>query len=285
MVRRLLVCTLLAGPALFAADVNKDIVELQREIASLQDQIKALQRSLEDKLASVSQKQADQGSQIADQVNKNLSGVADRLQKSAQDQRDQQTQTNATVAGLSAQLQGLSSDLSTVKGALTDLAGAMSKLSTQMTDLSNTVKALQPPAAAQPATATGSPAISATDLFANAERDRMGGHLDVALSEYTLYLQTYANTPQAVDAQYQIGSIHYSNRAWTDAVTAFDVVLEKYPDNKQHAAEALYYKGDCLGKLGRWTEAGEVLKELRRRFPNSSLARQSLSIKPPAGRQ
>ncbi|HUI53749.1 MAG TPA: tetratricopeptide repeat protein [Bryobacteraceae bacterium] len=281
MIRRLLICTLLAAPALFAADVNKDIVELQREIAGLADQIKSFQRSLEDKLAVLSQKQGDQGNQIADQVNKTMSGIADRLQKTVQDQRDQQTQTNAAVAGLSAQLQGLSSDLSTVKGALTDLAAAMSKLSTQMTDLGNAVKALQPPPAAQPAAAAARPDISAIDLFANAERDRMGGHLDVALSEYTLYLQMYPNTPQAADAQYQVGSIHYSNHEWQDAVTAFDVVLEKYADNKQHAAEALYYKGDCLGKLGRWTESGEAMKELRRRFPNSSLARQSLSIRPP----
>ena len=72
------------------------------------------------------------------------------------------------------------------------------------------MQAAKPDAAA----AQRSNEISATDLFANAESDRLGGKLDLALQEYTDYVAKFGDTAQAADAQYYIGSIHYSNQEW-----------------------------------------------------------------------
>ena len=50
--RRLLVCVLLAAPALsFAA--SKEITELQRDVALLQQQLRDLQRSQDEKLSAL----------------------------------------------------------------------------------------------------------------------------------------------------------------------------------------------------------------------------------------
>jgi TolA-binding protein len=105
--------------------------------------------------------------------------------------------------------------------------------------------------------------------------------LDLAMKEYTDYVSKFGDTAQASDAQYRIGEIHYSNEEWDDAVKAFDLVLQNYPDSKR-VPDAMYYKGFCLGKLGRWPEAMETLKDLRKRFPTSPMAKLSLNVKPPA---
>jgi TolA-binding protein len=91
----------------------------------------------------------------------------------------------------------------------------------------------------------------------------------------------FGNTGQASVAQYYIGSIHYSNQEWDEAVKAFNMLLQTYPDSKR-APESLYYKADSLARLGRSTEATDALKDLRQRFPDSPLAKQGLTVKPPA---
>ena len=281
MIRRLLTYVLIAAPALSGADKTPDkTLELLREVGGLQEQIKALEKSLEGKLAELGQANAEQARSAAEQAGKTIAALGDRLQKSLRDQQDQQIKTLAAVAGLGSQVQGVSSDVGTLREAMNDLTAAMTKLSTQVSDLSTAVKSAQAPKTDTPGEAAR-PEISATDLFGNAEGDRMGGKLDLALQEYTDYAAKFASTGQAPEALYYIGSIHYSNKEWDDAVKAFDVLLQTYPDSKK-APEALYYRADSLARLGRWSEANQNLTELRRRFPKHPMARQSLTIKPPA---
>jgi TolA-binding protein len=126
---------------------------------------------------------------------------------------------------------------------------------------------------------SGQPPISATDLLSNAESDRLGGKLDLSLAEYRDYVSKFADSPQASDAQYYIGSIHYSKQEWEDAVKAFDMLLQNYPDSRR-TPESLYYKADSLAELGRSQDANNILTDLRKRFPDSPLAKQGLTVKP-----
>jgi TolA-binding protein len=281
MIPRLLLCALAGAPALFSADKTTDMMlDLLRDVGGLQEQIKGLQKSLDDRFAAANQSAAEQARAAADQTGKAMAALSDRLQKGLLDLQDQQTKTVDTVAGVNSQMQGVTGDLSTMRQALSDLTTAVARLSTQLSDLSTAVKALGAPKADAPASAPV-PEISATDLMNNAENDRLGGKLDLAMKEYTDYVSKFGDTAQASDAQYRIGEIHYSNEEWDDAVKAFDLLLQNYPDSRR-AADAMYYKGLCLGKLGRWPEAMETLKDLRKRFPTSPMAKLSLNVKPPA---
>jgi TolA-binding protein len=281
MIRRWLLCVLVAAPALSGADKTTDtMLELLRDVGGLQEQIKALQKSLETKLADLGQTSADQARAAADQAAKTTAALGDRLQKSIADQQDRQTKTLDAAAGLEAKLQTVSGDLSTMREALNDLTASMSRLTTQVSDLSAAVKALPAPKV-DASNAAALPALSATDLWNSAEGDYLGGKLDLAMTEYTEYVSKFGSTAQAPDAQYRIAWIHYSTQDWDDAAKAFDLLLTTYPDSKK-VPEALYYKGDCLGKLGRWPEAAETEKNLRQRFPNDPFAKLSLNIKPPA---
>lgn len=280
MVLRLFISVLIASPALFGADKTAEtMLEVLRDLGGLQEQIKALQKSLEGKLTDLSQAGADQAHASADQSAKSMAALSDSVQKSLRVQQDQQTKTLDAVAAVGSQVQAVSDQLSTMRQAMSDLAATVSRLNTQVSDLATVVKAMQ---AAKPDTSNAqqSNEMSATDLLASAEADRLGGKLDLALEEYTEYATKYGSTDQAPDAQYYIGSIHYSNQEWDDAVKAFNVLLQSYPDSKRVAA-GLYYKADSLAKLGRWQDANDTLRDLRKRFPDNPLAKQGLTPKPP----
>ena len=277
---RLLILVLLGSSVLSAADkTTETMLEVLRDIGGLQEQIKGLQKSFDGKLADLSQTNADQLRAAAEQAAKSMAALNDSVQKSLQGQQDRQSKTTDAVAAVSSQVQSVSDQLGTLRQAMNDLTSTVNRLTTQVGDLTNAVKAAQAPKT----DAAGSPpqaAISATDLMANAEGDRMGGKLDLALQEYTDYVTKFGSSPQASDAQYYIGSIHYSNQEWDAAVKGFNALLQTYPDSKR-LPEALYYKADSLAQLGRWPEANDTLRDLRKRFPDNSLAKQGLTIKPP----
>jgi TolA-binding protein len=278
MVRRILMMVLIASPALYAADkTTETMLEVLRDLDGLQQQIKALQNSLDGKLADFSHAAADQARAVADQAAKSVAAINDNLQKSLQAQQDQQTRTRDAVAAVGTQVQAISDQLSTMRQAVNDLTAAMSRLSTQVSDLTAGVKSVL--AAKTDAGTAARTQLSATDLFASAEGDRLGGKLDLALQEYSEYVTRFADSPQASDAQYYIGSIDYSNQDWDNAVKAFNTLLQNYPDSKR-TPETLYYKADSLARLGLGQEANDTLKDLRRRFPNNPLGRQGLSVKP-----
>jgi len=280
MVRRFLILVLIASPTLYSADKTTEVMlEVLRDVGGLQEQIKALQKSLDSRFADLSQTGAEQARATADQTAKSMTALGDSVQKGLQGQQDQQTSTLAAVAAVGSQVQALSDQFSTMRQALNDLTAAMNRLNTQVNDLSTAVKAAQAPRPDAAGTAS-QPEVSATDLLANAEGDRLGGKLELALQEYGDYVAKFASTPQASDAQYYIGSIHYSKEEWDDAVKAFNTLLESYPESKR-APESLYYKADSLAKLGRWPEATDTLKELRKHFSDSPLAKRGLTVKPP----
>ncbi len=279
MVRRLLIITLLASPALYSADKTTEaMLEVLRDVGGLQEQIKALQKSLDGKFADLAQAGAEQSRVAVEQTTQSMATLRDNVQKSLQNQQDQQTKTLEAVAAVGSQVQSVSDQLSTMRQALNDLTAAMSRVTTQMNDLTSAVKSAQT-AKPDPST-TAQPEISATDLLANADGDRLGGKLDLALQEYGDYVTKFGSTPQAADAQYYVGSIHYSKQEWEDAIKAFNVSLETYPDSNR-TPESLYYKADSLARLGRWPEANDTLKDLRRHFPDNPLAKRSLIVKPP----
>ena len=124
-----------------------------------------------------------------------------------------------------------------------------------------------------PAGAAAAPPISATDLYNNADRDEHGGHLDLALQEFSDYLKYYSDTPQAAAAQFYIGFIHYGQKDFETAVQDFQSVVDKYPDDAKRVPEAMYYKGLALEHItGHKTEASTEFKELIQQFPKGENA-------------
>ncbi|MGO9260507.1 MAG: tetratricopeptide repeat protein [Bryobacteraceae bacterium] len=258
-----------------ARAASKEIEELQRDVAQLQDQLKQLQQSQDRQLAEI-RTLVQQSLSAGNDANKSVAVIQNGLQQSL---RDLQEKVVTPVVGVGSRMDQVSSDLRTLQAAVSDLTNMVSKLQTQLSDLSNVVKVLSappPPPPSQTGTAPGGsapdlPTISATDLYANADRDRLGGKLDLALSEFSDYLRWYGNTDMAPFAQYYIGWIHASQGDYDNAVKDYDLVLEKYQDNRK-TPDALFGKGQALVKLGRRTDANKEFQELLKRFPRNDLA-------------
>jgi len=287
---RFLSASILAVALLGAADKpNRDIQELQRDIAQLQETIKNLQRSLDDKLGAI-QAQVQKSADYAAQANPAVGAVQQSLDQGL---KNQEGKLVPPVAAMTSRMDGVSSDLRTLQTAVSDLAGVLSKMQTQMSDLNNAVKVIGAPPAAPPPGgttsttaapgATGAPSarpetppISASDLFANADRDRIGGKLDLAQQEFSDYLRWYGDTPQAPMAQYLIASIYYSQSNYEGAIKEFDNLIQNFPASNR-IPDAMYYKGQSLVELGRSSEAAETIRELKRRFPNNEFAKKPLA--------
>jgi TolA-binding protein len=287
MLRRVGILILAVAPGLaFAA--NKDIQELQRDIALLQQQVTQLQQSQDRQLAAINA-MVQQSIDAAGKANTSAAIIQNNLQQSL---HDMETKVVAPVVGLGTRMDNMSNDFRTLQQAVSDLTSSLQKIQAQLTDVTNMVKVLQAPQAPPPGT---SPATSpmpgqipggsanaagscapASDLSTNANRDRQGGKLDLALQEYSDYLKCYGNTDFAPSAEFYIGFIHYSQADYSTAMQDFDNVLEKYPDNDR-TPQALYYKGLSLNKMSRKTDAAAQYRKLIERFPRHDLAAQACS--------
>ena len=293
MFRRIFACAVFAALLSMAAApssaASKEIQELQRDVAQLQDQLKQLQQSQDRQLAEL-RVLVQQSLAASTDANKSVAVIQNGFQ---QNLRDQEAKVVTPVVGLGTRMDQMSQDMHTVQQAVTDLTGLISKLQAQMTDLSNAVKVMSTPAPPPPGATSGgsadaggglapgtapagnsAPTISASALYDNANRDRNGGKLDLALQEYTDYLRWYGNTDLAPNAQYYIAWIHASQGDYNNAVREYDAVLEKYPDNNK-TADAMYGKGIALARMGRRTEGAREFQELIQRFPTNGLAGQA----------
>jgi tol-pal system protein YbgF len=273
MIRRLGLWLLIASltPA-FAVD--KSILELAREVGLLQDQVKQLQQSQDKQLAAL-QVMVQQSIDAANRADKAVAVIQSGFQQSGNQLKDQVV---GPVVGLSTRMDQVSGDVRTLQQAVADLTSSMSKMSAQLSDLNNAIKVLSvppppPPNAGNTPGASGAPAsntppMSQTDLYNAANSDYNSGKLDLSLQEFESFLKYYGNADLAPNAQYWIGQIYYSNKKYDDAAQAFDLVLEKYPENPK-TRDAKLYKGMSLVALGKRSQAHGIFQDMEKQYPNT----------------
>jgi len=277
--RSLLVCLLLAVPVLAPA-ANKEIEALQRDIALLQQQIKDLQKSQDEKLAALLE--ATRGAvDAANKANTSVAVITSNIEKNLREQTDK---VATPVVGLSTRLNEMGGELRTLSQAVGDLTALVSRVQVQLTDINNAIKVIQQPPVAPPpqpgqpagtASASDVPPMKAEDMYNAARQDYISGKYDLAVQGFNDYLKYYGNTSYAPNAQFYIAMIHFAQGNYEAAVKEFDMVLEKYPDNKK-TADALLYKGRALVKMpGHKTEGGNEFMEVIRRYPKSDQATQA----------
>ncbi len=69
--------------------------------------------------------------------------------------------------------------------------------------------------------------------------------------------------------EFNTGNLYRKMTLCEAAIYSFDDVLNRFYDS-QYAEPALFYKGECLFKLQRWSEAQAALEEFVLKFPKSS---------------
>lgn len=267
---RLIWLVLLVVPGLAQAQ-KKQIQELQRDMALLQDQL----RATNEKLASLTMLVE----QVLDRVNNTNTAMA-VLEKSVKDSlREQEKHMAAPVAALGTRVESMAGEFRAVRESVADLNLRISRMQAQLDDLKTSVQVLAappPPPSPTAAAPAAAPGVSAEALFNNARRDQSGGQLDLALAQYEDFLRSFPNSDLAPVAQYNIGEIYYNKRDYEQARKAFDLVLEKYPENPR-TADAMYMKALSLARAGNRAGAVEELRALLKRYPTGEIAEKAQS--------
>lgn len=270
--RRLAILLLLAyaGPA---PAQKKQIQELQRDMALLQDQL----RATNEKLASLSMLVE----QVLDKVNNTNTAMA-VLEKSVKDSlRDQEKHLVAPIAALGTKVDSMGGEFRSVRESVADLGLRIARMQTQLDDLKTSVQVLAaapppPPSPGAASTAPATPSVSADTLFNNARRDQSGGQLDLALAQYQDFLKTFPASDLAPAAQYYIGEIYYTKKDYARAREAFDLVLEKYPENSK-TPDAMYMKAMSLARAGDKASAIRELRAMLQKYPSGEIAEKARS--------
>ncbi|MDH3403491.1 MAG: tol-pal system protein YbgF [Acidobacteriota bacterium] len=97
-----------------------------------------------------------------------------------------------------------------------------------------------------------------------------GRYLD-AESSFQRFLQAYADTELADNAQFWIGESRFARDDFMGALLAFQEVLDRHPGGNK-LADALLKVGDCLVRLDNLEGARQRYEEVTRRFPGSAAA-------------
>jgi tol-pal system protein YbgF len=167
-----------------------------------------------------------------------------------------------------------------------ELKSRMAKISKQLDDMQQggqNLAAGQPGMTAAPTPGQGAPAPDAggstaappaDQLYNNALRDYNSGKYDLSSQEFAQYLQYYANTDLAGNAQYYLADIEYREGNFEAAVKDYDKVIEQYPGGTKAAAAQLK-KGYALLELGQKDAGVRELNSLIARYPRSIEASQA----------
>ena len=262
--------------------VNKETVQLLQQVSAMQQQLRDLQDG-QTKSNAILQKLTEQ---ILDQVTR-LSASIDDIKKS---NAQTQAAVSANVDSLKGNLQITQESLDELKARLTKLATDLAALKTTVQSIDSKIASPSPTGAPTPGDsgqvaapptgpATGTPPDSPDAIYASALSDYTSGRYKMALGEFQHYLKYYGTTPLAGNAQFYIGQIHFMQENYDDAISAFNVVIERYAEGTK-VTQAIYKKGLAMEKLGQKTSAIKEFRTLVNRYPNSpeaKLAAQELS--------
>jgi tol-pal system protein YbgF len=104
------------------------------------------------------------------------------------------------------------------------------------------------------------------------------GQYDKAIAAFQKFLIVYSDSQLADNAQYWLGEANYVNKSFPEAQTAFQRVIDKYPQSRKRP-DALLKIGYCQYELRQWDTAKATLSQVTAQFadtPAGHLAQQRL---------
>lgn len=138
---------------------------------------------------------------------------------------------------------------------------------------------LEPSAGPAPVTtAAATPNSGAAQaVYQKAQKVWLSDDYPGALQLFTDFLTRYPDSELAGNAQYWQGRCFLKLERYDDAVTAFQNVRTKYPENDSKVSQAMQSQAVALSRLGRNDEAKKLLQEVVQKYPTTSAARQAES--------
>jgi TolA-binding protein len=252
---------------------SKEIIELQTQVQQLVDMVQRLQSTMDTRFAVIQHLTE----QTADNANQ-MTAAANALQQKISAQNDASNGKLDTVSG---QVQSLNDSVDELKSRLAKLDKSIQDLQTQLQNVQN------PPTGAAPAengtvpagnagagaqTANQTPPLKET--FQAGVRDLNAARYDVATGEFQDVIHYYPLDDLAGTSHFYLGEIAYRQLKFTDAVKAYNAVLEGFPGNSKAPAAQLR-KGLALLQMSRKDAGIHELRLLIQRHPQTPEAAQA----------
>src|SRR5262249_4204823 len=211
---------MLAGPAY---PQSKEILQLQRDMITLSNQMKELQASVDQnnqKLVALVEKLTSS----MDQLNTNLPKIVEAVSGVRSDNEKTAAELRTLVGGLKEGLDQLTQGMNGRDG----VRAQLSSVTQQLKDMR--------------AAASTQPLATPDDLIRTGFGDFSAGLWDLSIGDFKEFLAKYPNHPRAAEAQLKIGDAFSNQKKYEQAITEYDVVLQKYPQNDK-TVTALYKEG------------------------------------------
>lgn len=120
------------------------------------------------------------------------------------------------------------------------------------------------------------------ELYDLALRDFQQGSYDVAVRQFTQYIEYFPDSELADDAQFYIGECYYTQSLYTQALDAYEMLLNAYPDGNKVPATLLKIASIKVAR-NETSEARTYLERVITEFPDSEeagFARMRLELMP-----
>ncbi len=235
--------------ALPASAAKKEIIRLQADVSIMQQQVRELQKGFDADIAV-----------LKDLVEK-LYDQSAKMQAALEGMKSFSRQTEAVVG---AKIESMENQFSVVNTGIDMVMERINKLSMQMAETKTSVESLD-----SPRRDVGP--VSPEVLYNSAYGDYIKGSYELAREGFQEYVNNYPETELSDNALYWVGETYYKDRKFSEAVDAFDRVIQVYSKGNKVPA-AILKKGFSYLELKN-DQAG--IKELRwviQKHPSSDAA-------------
>ncbi len=118
---------------------------------------------------------------------------------------------------------------------------------------------------------TGGKALAENEVYQLAKQAFDKGEYDAAREGFQELIKRYPKSKNADNAQFWIGEIYYREKWYEKAIVEYQKVVESYPKGNK-VRSALLKQGYAFANIGDTANASLILKDLIRRYPDSSEA-------------
>jgi tol-pal system protein YbgF len=252
------------GTPLFAAD--KEQRQMIADLRILQEQSQQLQNLL----AALNETIKAVNTRLDEQTNTNRKAFADQklvidaLTNDLRVVREKVDDNNVRVGSLTQELEALRQTV----------AAMNSPRASAEPDVSAPGASAADPGGAAPAPAAGGAAAigaSPQKLFDSALADYWAGQYDLAVLGFDSYVKTFPQSPQADQAQLNIGNSYFNDAKYQKAIDAYDVFIRTYPKSNS-LPDAYTRKGSALKFLKQNDKAREALEFVIKNYPDTTAA-------------
>jgi tol-pal system protein YbgF len=201
------------------------------------------------------------------------------LQKSIAAQNEA---ANSKLDTTSGQVQSLNDSVDELKSRIAKLDKSIQELQTQLQNIQNPPAAAPVTSAANGAAPESAPAAASSaaqapplkETFQAGVRDLNAAKYEIASSEFRDVIQFYPMDDLAGTAQFYLGEIAYRQQKFSEAIKAYNAMLEGFSGN-QKAPAAQLHKGLALLQMGMKQDGINELRILIKRHPQTPEATQA----------